>query len=408
MHTDAEKTNKLLVELGYGFEITQQSDIRGKVFTSKVIILDGKTLDLSTLPKDIDCSGAVFYHCRVLGDTSSSPAIKIDGQLVVNGDFFKEFSKYVHEYVHESDKFFKGHDLSEIDFRACAVDEEAMFERRYYGLSMKFEDCNFSGSNLNKLNLMRGHFIRTYFDDAKMSKCNLQEVCMIACSFENTDLSFANLEYANLLHSDLSTANLKGVQLRAALLSEDQRPFIESKIRETNTILSTIVFLGSEKTVVANRTIHNKLFRHIYLNNTKYQGVIFSTVTFDETAMDGACFEDSTFDFCRVFESSFTKTKFFGDFKITNTNFRDCTFSKSEFIDGTFDGVFIDVDFSHTYMGNMEIKNAHVERCNFTNAKFVDVKFVDCVFKDCDFSGATYSKSTSGLPESALAQMSML
>ena len=91
-------------------------------------------------------------------------------------------------------------------------------------LTRKCPNCDLSGANMHRMNLLGADLSGANLSGANLSGANLYRTTLSGANLSGADLSGANLKLANLIRANLSGANLSGAVLRRAWFCRTRMP----------------------------------------------------------------------------------------------------------------------------------------------------------------------------------------
>ena len=318
-----------------------------------------------------DCTGAVFTEARII-----SP--KIDHKTVCSKAVFQncELSIGAGEIIGSKEQPKPGRPLALFQFSQISA---------YHA---RFVDCFFS---------------RVDFHESVFTSATFSNAILVACNFNQTDLSDAIMVHAMISRScDFSYSYCSG--LMGAYSSwgevekrdeedkegkEDKEETVDPFADELKIKWLNLTGARFERANLAEAILNKCLFHKAYLNYASLTAAEITDCDFADSFMKSVDFTDTVLNHCTFDRAFLPDTLIIGETEEAQRQYENETGLKQKKDSYTIKNT----SFKKTDLQRCSIRNHRFEGCSFddailNDASIRDVEFVRCSFNNAHFNGA--------------------
>ena len=270
----------------------------------------------------------------------------------------------------------------------------------------EWSECpDFSGANLEKLNLAEANFCRTSYDDlnggfyigtdftdtnlshTNLTKADLTGANLAGANLTGANLSHVQLEYANLTGADLMNADLTGANLSYAKIGDANL----SNARLTETVLCWADLRGANFTGAKFTKVN---FIHSDLRDLDLSGLALDHADLTAANLSGSNLSNASMCNTAMSGINLTRVNLTGawliranlrDADLTGANLREARLvnaflSNTNLSNADLGGANLDeARFSGTYLDGTNLAGAHINLTIFGNVDFRNTKGLELV-----------------------------
>lgn len=242
------------------------------------------------------------------------------------------------------------------------------------------------------------------FENINLSRADLTGACLARANLRNANLEHATLFMADLDRSDLTGANLMGADLRGAILSRanlnnsrmEGADLSAGALKQSCASPRGTLQAGKHATDLRNASMKNAVLVKANLSDCDLTGANLDSANIDGANFDNAVLVETSFEGVNGAPASGELHLSYGQDSVLDP--QKLMQEHRQFLEsGGKSGSLLDLRDVHVEdidFSNQDLRMASFRNCSLSNVKFINTDLDKSVFFECELTGCNFSNAS--------------